>query len=57
VQKNVNENKRIEWIDTAKGIGLLLVMIGHFRMPLFFSYLGLYFRNRNIILKIFLLNG
>ena len=26
-------NQRIEWIDTAGGIGLLLVFIGHLRMP------------------------
>ncbi len=46
--------KRIEWIDTAKGIGILLVIIGHivpfdsnisrfifsFHMPLFSSFQG-----------------
>lgn len=26
-------NQRIDWIDTARGIGLLLVFIGHLRMP------------------------
>lgn len=25
-------NKRIEWIDIAKGIGMLLVIFGHFGM-------------------------
>lgn len=24
---------RIEWIDTAKGLGLLLVFIGHLKTP------------------------
>ena len=45
--------KRIEWIDTAKGIGLILVILGHlhipfmttwiylFHMPLFFFLSGL----------------
>ena len=48
-------SKRIEWIDTAKGLGLLLVIIGHlktpflaswiytFHMPLFFILSGFVF--------------
>jgi fucose 4-O-acetylase-like acetyltransferase len=48
-------NDRIAWIDIAKGIGILLVIIGHmpsfpewirawifsFHMPLFFSFQGM----------------
>ena len=47
-------SKRIEWIDRAKGIGIILVILGHsifleifkiliysFHMPLFFSYQGI----------------
>ena len=46
-------NRRIEWIDIAKGIGILLVILGHtialkyskvlytFHMPLFFLLSGL----------------
>lgn len=52
--------KRIEWIDIAKGIGILAVILGHcniprdmiiysiiysFHMPLFFIIGGLFFRN------------
>ena len=48
---------RIEWIDIAKGIGIILVILGHtfeisrisaiyvFHMPLFFFLSGLVFRN------------
>jgi len=48
------ENKRIEWVDVAKGIGIILVVLGHnkapgyiinfiyaFHMPLFFFMSGL----------------
>lgn len=48
-------SKRIEWIDRAKGIGIILVILGYsifleifkiliysFHMPLFFSYQGMY---------------
>lgn len=46
-------NKRIEWIDISKGLGMLLVIAGHtialkyssilytFHMPLFFFLSGL----------------
>ena len=47
-------NKRVEWIDLAKGLGMLLVILGHcvcfggimhnaifaFHMPLFFILSG-----------------
>ena len=50
--------KRIEWIDTAKGIGLICVILGHmrvpylstwiytFHMPLFFFLSGAVFSGR-----------
>ena len=50
-------NQRIAWIDTAKGLGLLMVFFGHlripfvstwvytFHMPLFFFLSGLVFSN------------
>lgn len=58
------ESKRIEWIDIAKGIGMLLVIMGHsvgfgsflhnlifaFHMPLFFCFRGLYFMNASLAL-------
>ncbi len=49
----MNEKKRVQWIDTVKGIGILLMVIGHagnipiaklwiysFHMPLFFIISG-----------------
>lgn len=51
-------DNRIEWIDIAKGIGIILVIIGHtfclgyiyplyaFHMPLFFFLSGLLFRDK-----------
>ena len=66
--KNVNEMEnqsikpRIEWIDTAKGICILLVVYSHvymgdhpaflhfqdyFRMPLYFLLSGLFFKTYN----------
>lgn len=58
---------RIEWIDTAKGIGIILVVLGHtsitnsaeawifsFHMPLFFFISGFLFRaSNNLNLKKF----
>lgn len=54
------ENKRIEWVDIAKGIGIILVVLGHclnidtpvfhiifmFHMPLFFILGGYVFNNK-----------
>lgn len=53
--------KRIEWIDIAKGIGILLVILGHsvqfgsrlhnlifsFHMPLFFILSGMVYNHKN----------
>lgn len=54
----VSKSNRIEWIDTAKGIGILLVILGHlpglgliesiiysFHVPLFFFLSGYVFKN------------
>lgn len=52
-------DNRIEWIDIAKGIGMILVIAGHcfylgysyplyaFHMPLFFFLSGLLFKDKN----------
>lgn len=50
---NIDSNNRIAWVDIAKGIGIVLVLIGHisqnknlhyfiysFHMPLFFIISG-----------------
>ena len=56
-------NQRIEFIDIAKGIGILLVIIGHvehlpsgirsiiysFHMPLFFILSGYFFREESVL--------
>ena len=52
----MEKNKRILWVDVAKGIGMILVVLGHthfggrtliytFHMPLFFFCSGLFFSN------------
>ena len=55
---NIQKSERIAWIDAAKGIGILLVVLGHtfnipvwlhnwiysFHMPLFFLLAGLIIR-------------
>lgn len=55
--KNKNEN-RIDWVDISKGLGIILVIIGHcvylgglihnwifsFHMPLFFILSGIFIR-------------
>lgn len=58
--------KRIEWVDAAKGIGLLLVIIGHlqvpyvstwiyfFHMPLFFFLSGMVYTGSKYSFKEFL---
>ena len=51
-----DEQKRIEWVDIAKGIGMILVVYGHtsipkflsnwiwsFHMPMFFIIAGMLF--------------
>jgi len=63
----LKESGRIEWIDMAKGIGMLLVIVGHyyytpqpvvdfiylFHMPLFFFLSGILF-NKDISFRTFL---
>lgn len=62
-----NNHKRIGWIDTAKGIGLLLVILGHlhipyvstwiytFHIPLFFFLSGCVFSGEKYSFKEFCL--
>ena len=57
MSETVSKNQRFKWIDIAKGIGIILVVIGHsnppfrllsfifaFHMPLFFFISGFVFR-------------
>lgn len=58
--------KRIEWIDIARGIGIILVILGHigigkigkfiysFHIPLFFFLSGYCFSGNGIDIKDFL---
>ncbi len=62
----INTKNRIEWIDMAKGYGILLVMLGHFNigtlnvpiysfhMPLFFFLAGLTFSLKSSAKEFFL---
>ena len=57
--------KRIEWVDIARGIGIILVILGHigigkvgkfiysFHIPLFFFLSGFCFSGNNIDIKFF----
>lgn len=58
----MNQSKRIEWIDIAKGLGILAVILGHLKipdilirlifswhMPLFFIISGILFKDKNFV--------
>ena len=61
----MDTNNRIKWVDIAKGIGIILVIVGHtialeysapiytFHMPLFFFLSGL-FLNTDVKLEAFI---
>ena len=62
-----NTTKRIDWVDAAKGVGILMVMFGHnwldarycfylyaFHMPLFFLLAGYTFSDKRN-LKVYIL--
>ena len=51
----MDKRKRIEWIDIAKGIGIISVVIGHTYLPylysliyLFISYASFLYTVRNL---------
>lgn len=46
------QKKRIEWIDIAKGIGMVLVMLGHMQIPYSSpSFVNAVFRSRLLCKK------
>ena len=58
---NGDKLRRVEWVDTCRGIGILLVVLGHcnppwskyiysFHMPLFFILSGYLFRQKKNVL-------
>ena len=60
-----NLSKRLPWIDVLKGIGIILVVIGHvysgttiynwlysFHMPLFFLAAGLVYKEKPILIDL-----
>ena len=65
---NTKTKKRIEWVDAAKGLGLILVVLGHldipylptwiytFHIPLFFFLSGFVFSGDKYTFKEFLVN-
>ncbi len=60
LSQTVRSGERVEWIDVAKGVGIILVVIGHssmksiadeiyyFHMPLFFMLAGTVFKPAGI---------
>ena len=64
IQYKINDNKRFLWLDIAKGITILLTIIGHsigggrilgiihsFHMPLFFVLAGYTFKKTSDLAK------
>ncbi|WP_080467988.1 acyltransferase family protein [Lactiplantibacillus plantarum] len=62
LRRELNMNKRIFWVDNARGFAMLLILLGHsyppydlkmwiysFHVPLFFFLSGYLFKKRNII--------
>lgn len=63
INKTESKAERIEWLDIARGIGIILVVLGHtnligiraliwifsFHMPFFFVMSGFCYKERNII--------
>lgn len=59
------EKERLSWLDVLKGIGIILVVMGHiysnsiifnwlysFHMPLFFFSAGCVYKNRSVYIDI-----